>query len=278
MEPRAFSSAPVGTNFLIGGYTYSSGEVSLDPTIPVTDVETKIHVGSVGYSRAFDLQGRSASAAIILPYYDASITGNVGGDQRRAIRSGIGDTRFRLAANVFGSPALSPKDFVMRTPTTTIGVSTTVIAPTGEYDSRQLINIGTNRWAFKPEIGISQPFGDWFFEGTAGVWLFTNNHDFYGGRERKQGPMHSFQLHAGYTLAPGLWLAANANYWAGGQTTIDGVENDDRQSSSRYGLTLSLPISDRFSAKLAWSDGLTTRVGGNFETVLAVLQYRWFDS
>ena len=278
MEPRAYSISPVGTNFLLGGFAHSSGEVSLDPSIPITDVNAKIDTALVGYSRSFALAGRSANGSILLPYLDANITGNVGDDAREVNRSGVGDLRLRFAVNLLGGPALTPEEFAKRVPETALGVSASVVAPTGEYNSTHLINIGANRWAFKPDIGITQPIGDFFVEGSAGVWLYTDNNDFYGGMERKQDPIGSFQLHTGYNFRPGLWLAFNANYWEGGQTTVDGDKKDDQQSSSRYGVTLTVPISAGFSAKVAWSNGLTTRVGGNFDTLLAVLQYRWLDT
>ncbi|MFM0006788.1 hypothetical protein PQR57_38140, partial [Paraburkholderia dipogonis] len=58
---------------------------------------------------------------------------------------------------------------------------------------------------------------------------------------------------------------------------INGVENQDLQSSTRYGITLSVPLAAQWSTKLAWSRGLTTRIGGNFQTVAVALQYRWFN-
>ena len=143
--------------------------------------------------------------------------------------------------------------------------------------SSRFINIGANRWAFKPELGVSQPFGNWFLcEASAGVWLFTDNDNFQG-RRRSQEPLAVYQLHAGYTFRPGLWLAGNYGYYVGGRTAVDGVENDDAQRNSRVGLVLSLPVSSSWSTKLAWSKGTVVRAGGDFRTLTLALQYRWFD-
>jgi hypothetical protein len=161
MEPRAYSNAPIGTNFVLAGYGNSSGEVSLDPSVPITDIDAKIHNGTVGYSRFFSLLGRTASAGLLLPYFDANITGNVGEEAREVNREGIGHMRFRVAINLLGGPALTAEEFAKRMPDTTVGLSLSVIAPTGVYASKYLINIGTNRWAFKPEIGLAQPIGNW---------------------------------------------------------------------------------------------------------------------
>ena len=94
-----------------------------------------------------------------------------------------------------------------------------MLAPTGQYDPQRLVNISSNRWAFRPEIGPSQPFGSWFAETSAGVWLFTDNNNFFGGHVRSQAPIEEIQIHGGYTFRPGLWLAADATYYTSGETS-----------------------------------------------------------
>lgn len=185
--------------------------------------------------------------------------------------------KLRFTENLFGSPALMPDEFAQREPTTTLGVSLTVLAPTGDYDSAHLINISSNRWPFKPEIGLSQPIGGWFSDAAAGVWVFTDNTAFFRGHVRRQDALWVFQLHAGYNFRPGLWLAADGTYYTGGETSINGVAAHDVQAVSRYGLTLSVPLAEEFSAKLAWSSWLTAHKAGNFDTFGVTLQYRWFD-
>ena len=161
----------------------------------------------------------------------------------------MGDTKLKCTVNLMGAPALGMSEFMRRKPQTTFGASLTVSAPTGEYHSDKLINVGTNRWALKPEIGVSHPVGRWTFEAIAGAWFFEDNDDFFGGRHREQEPLASVQAHVSYTFRPRLWLALNATYYDGGRSTLDGVEKDDRQSNSRYGLTLSVPIAQRQSLK-----------------------------
>jgi hypothetical protein len=84
-------------------------------------------------------------------------------------------------------------------------------------------------------------------------------------------------LHSGYTFRPGLWIAADLGYAAGGRTSVNDVPGEDRQANVRYGVTFSLPIARGWSTKLAYSHGLVTRAGGNFTSIALTLQYRWFD-
>ncbi|MGO8920195.1 MAG: transporter [Stellaceae bacterium] len=277
LEPRAYSPAPIGTNFLVAGYTRTTGGVSLVPSIPVTGVEASINTGLLGYDRTFGLAGRTASAGVLLPYVNGDLSGQVGEQGRQISRSGLGDLALRFTANLYGDPALTPAEFARREPTTTIGAALTIVAPTGDYNPQHLINIGANRWAFKPEIGLEQPIGNWFVNAVSAVWLFGDNTSFVGDNVRSQNPLWNFELDAGYVFRPGLWLAASGTWYTGGETSLNGVADGDSLANSRYGLTLSVPVAQGLSAKVAWSSWLTGRFGGQFNTIGFTLQYRWFD-
>jgi hypothetical protein len=277
LEPRAYSPNPVGANFIVTGVGSSTGDVLFDPTTPFDDVAADLNNAVVGYGRAFGAFGRSASALLAVPYVWGEISGNIGEDRRAITRSGLADTRLKLSINLLGGAALSPAEFAARMPSTIVAASLTVAAPTGEYEPTKLVNIGSNRWAFKPEVGLSQPIGRWFLEASAGVWLFTDNDDFFGGRRREQDPIAAVQAHVSYTFRPRLWLAADATYYEGGRTTVDGLGNADLQANARVGVTLAVPIGVRHALKLAWSEGATTRIGGDFSNYAIAWQYTWFD-
>ena len=158
-------------------------------------------------------------------------------------------------------------EFARRKPQTTLGASLTVSAPTGEYHSDKLINVGTNRWALKPEIGLSHPVGRWTLEAIAGAWFFQDNDDFFGGHHREQDPLASVQAHVGYTFRPRLWLAFNATYYDGGRSTIDG--DCERRSAVELALrahAFGAGRAQRQSLKLNWNDGASTRIGSDFST------------
>ncbi len=281
LEPRAFSPNPTGLNFLVASYSRMEGGVLFDPSVPITDVEARLNAAGIGYGHTFALFGRSATALVAMPYVWGNISGQVESSSGQMYgeisRSGLADTSFQLSVNLLGGPALSPQEFVQRTPETTLGASLLVTAPVGQYDSSKLINIGTNRWGFRPQIGVSKPIGKFYLECYAGVWLYTDNDNFFGGAHQSQDPIANIQLHASYTFRPRLWLALDATGYRGGQTTVNGVPKANLQENSRVGVTLSLPVSMRQSVKLAWSDGATTRVGATFRTLALAWQYSWAD-
>jgi hypothetical protein len=277
LEPRAYSASPIGANFALLGYSWSGGQVLVDESLPVSNVESRIGTLIAGYSRTFGLAGRASSLAVTVPWVWGTMSGDVGETRRTIERVGSGDVRLRWAVNLLGGPALSPAEFAKWKQRTTLGASLSVVAPTGEYDATKLVNIGSNRWSFKPELGVSIPLGNWFVEASAGVWLFTDNDEFFGGLRREQDPLALLQLHGGYQFRPGFWIAADANYYRGGSSTVGGIAKDDLQANSRYGLTLSVRLAPGLSAKLATATGLTTRTGADYNTVLLAVQYLWID-
>jgi hypothetical protein len=276
MEPRAYSPAPIGTQFVLLGYAHQSGDVLLDSSLPLKDVSIKFNLASVGYGRTFDLAGHQASAAVLVPYIWGTAKGLVFENQVNVRRSGGGDIRVRFSTLLKGGAALSPKEIVQRKPTTLIGASVVIVVPSGQYDPQRLVNPGSNRWAFKPEIGVSKPQGRWTLEGTAGVWLFTPNNSFLGNSRRTQKPMASFSGNIVYTLRRRMWVSGNATFFTGGSTVLNGTANSDRQRNARVGATFSLPLNGRQSLKVAWAKGVTTRIGGNLNTIAFAWQYAWF--
>jgi hypothetical protein len=278
IEPRSYSPAPTGVNFLIGALGNSTGNVLTDPALPVQNVNAEINALALGYGRTFGLFGRSANLALVAPIVRAHVSGDVGEDRRTVTREGLGDTRLRLGVNLLGGPATTPREFAQREPKTTLGFSLTVSAPTGEYAADRLVNLSTNRWAAKTEFGLVHPVGKWYLEAYAGAWFFGNNDEFLGAHTRSQDPLTSVQAHVSYTFRPRLWLAFDATFYSGGRTTVDGKHNSDRQENSRGGVTFSLPVGKKYSLKTSWSRGASARAGSNFSTFGLGLQYTWMDA
>lgn len=261
LEPRAYANIPVGLNFLIAGYGYSEGGVATDPSLPLEDTNIQLHGAVFAYARSLDVGGRSGKFDVVVPYAWLSGSAKVVGQPRKREVGGFADPRFRFSLNLYGAPALSLSEFADYKQNIIIGASLQVAAPLGQYDSSKLVNIGTNRWSIKPELGVSKALGPLTLDVAAGVTFYTDNDDFFGGHTREQAPVYSVQGHLIYNFGRGVWGALDRTYYTGGRTTLDGVEDNDLLESSRLGLTLSLPVSIHNSIKLYASTGVSTRTG-----------------
>ncbi|MDZ7612399.1 MAG: transporter [Flavobacteriaceae bacterium] len=278
LDPRAYVNIPVNATIVISGLTFSKGDVLLDPSLPIEDLDATVESASLGVSHTFSLFGQTAQALAVLPYSWAQLTGKIDGLERDKNLNGIGDMRFRLSVLLLGGKAISLSDFSKQTNRTILGASISLVAPTGEYDSDKLINLGTNRWSFKPELALSQRMGDRrMLDVYSGVWLFTENDSFYPGKsERKQDPLYSFQTHLSYNINPRMWAAFDATYYVGGQSSVNDEYNDDRQSNARLGATLVFPVAKWNSVKIAYSQGAIIRTGADFKTFSVGWSRTWF--
>jgi hypothetical protein len=276
LDPRAYSPMPTGLNFVGVSPLYSSGGVVTDPTLPVTNVTAHVYAVPPYYGRSFGVLGRVASVTVSVPYAWAHAEGDVKDVHGSVDRSGLLDSQLRLGVLLLGCPALTPQQFAGRKPGATLGASVSVTAPLGQYDASKLINLGTNRWSFKPELGLSQPVRDWVFELYAGVTLFETNDAYYGGKSRSQDPLTSLQTHVVRNVTRTVWAAGDFTYYNGGVTRVAGQPPSQRQDNTRIGVTFAVPAGRNQSLKLAWAQGVSTRVGSSFQTISLGWQLRWF--
>lgn len=276
LEPRSYSASPIDSNFAVGVLSNSTGTVPLDPSLPLSDVRPAINTAILSFTDTFRLGQRTANWAVSVPYLGGHVSAVFSGQPQAFSRYGFADFRARFGVNLLGR-ALTPTEFARRKPSTTLGISMTVIMPTGTYDRTQLINPGSNRWTFKPEIGLEQPMGKWFTDLSAGLWVFGENTDYLGGQVLRQAPLDIFQFHTGYTFRQNQWLAVDANYYSGGATSTNGSTAINSLANSRYGVTFSQPLGSNLSTKVSWSRWLSGRFGQKFSTIAAALQYLWFN-
>ena len=136
LEPRAYSNAPVGFNFLVLGYAYSHGAMSTEPTLPLSNAQLKIDTAVLAYARSLDLWGKSGKLDLILPLSRLAGTATYAGTEIERNASGVGDPRARLSVNLYGAPALSLQDFASYDQDLVVGASVQVSAPGGQYDPK----------------------------------------------------------------------------------------------------------------------------------------------
>jgi hypothetical protein len=275
LEPGAYWPIPRGVNIVtaIGGINW--GDVAFEPSLPVEDAAATIATSAFAYTRAFGLAGRSANAMAMLPVVGGHLSGLYFGEHTVVDRFGLADPKFKFAMNLYGAPAMIPAEFAKYRPRLIVGASVTVMTPLGQYDPAKLVNLGTNRWSFKPEIGLSRTYGKWMVEGMAGTWLFTDNTNFAGGRTRAQEAIVLLQAHLTYRFTRVMWLAADGNYFRGGTTTIGGKQNIDFQNNSRIGATFSKSLARGHAMRASLSRGAFTTIGARFTSLAVGYNFAW---
>lgn len=277
LTPRAYWPAPVGTDVLVLGYQRNTGDIVVDPSLPITGVSSEIDYFQVSYQRAFSLYGRTATVQLSQPYSEGMTEGFVGDEYRERTTTGLVDTRLRFAVNLIGAPAMDAAGFraLRQNPRTIVGASVVVQAPTGSYEDDKVINIGTNRWAIKPALGMIVPLRrTWLFEAEIGAWFFADNDNFLG-ETREQDPILALELHLVKRVRPGFWLSLDANYYTGGETHIGSDIQDNLQRNSRAGLTIAVPLKRGIALRGSYSSGVATRSGGDFDLFSLGLMYIW---
>jgi len=274
IEPRAYSNAPVGVNFAIVGYVFTRGGLNFDASVPITDANLSTSNMVFAYARVLDIGGRTAKFDVIAPYTRLFGSADYAGAPIERAVSGFARPAFRLSVNLYGSPALQLREFAGWKQDLIVGASLQVSPPWGQYDDTRIVNIGTNRWTIKPEIGVSKARGPWTFELQAAASFFGDNQDFLGSRERSQDPIYSLQGHVIYGFRSGKWISLDVTGFAGGRSRVDDILGNDLQQNWRAGLIFAMPVDRRNSIKFSASSGVSARTGNNFDALGFAWQHR----
>ena len=280
LEPRRWSHLPTGTNFLGGGYAYTEANILFDPVLRIEDAEMEMHTWTVKFIRTFELFQKSARIDLTQAYQEGRWTGLLNGAPASIKRRGLSDSILRFAINVYGAPPLEGKEFAAYRAKvdveTIFGTALVVHLPTGDYMNDKLINLGTNRFTFRPQLGVVHNRGKWSFELTGAVWLYTENNDFFNGSKLEQDPYFTAQTHLIYSFRPGLWASASAGYGDGGKSTINGVEKNDRKKNLAWAFSFGFPITRQLGVKVAY---LATRtqesIGQDSDSIGAAFSIFW---
>ncbi len=270
LSPRAYWPAPRGTQLFLVGYSYSWGDVVTDLSLPVVGVDSKINTGVLGYVQTLSLWGHTSNIVVEVPYSWGTTKGTLVGQPARRDVSGLGDVAVTLSVTLLGAPAMNPAEFqeLRRNPRQILGASLKLVAPTGDYEKDKLINVGTNRWAVKAELGYATPIrAKWIVELELGAWYIEDNDEFLG-TTREQAPIVAFESHLIRAIKSGSWVSLDFNHYGGGRTTVGGVRRADLQRNTRFGATVAHAITNRHVIKASYSTGVVTASGGDFEILL----------
>ncbi len=279
-EPRKWNHLPMGTNFAGVGYVYTEADIFVDPVILLEDVEMELQTWAGKYIRTFELFDKSARIDFTQAYQEGEWTGLLDGVPSTASRSGWSDTFLRFAVNLYGAPPLSGKEFTTyRSETnieTIVGMALTVRLPTGEYMKDKLINLGKNRFTFRPQLGVIHTRSKWTAEVTSEVAFYTENDEFFNGNTLEQEPLYIIHGHLIHKFRPGLWVGASIGYDYGGENSVNGIDRDDTKQNIAWAFSFAYPI-NRYSGINVKYIGTRTQesTGLDSETLAAGLSILW---
>ncbi len=274
LEPRRWSHLPINTNFFGIAYAYTDADIGFDPVIKLEDVTMELDTWAAKYIRTFALFDKTARLDLLQAYQKGRWYGKLDGVSAKTSRSGWSDTVLRFAVNLYGAPPLEGKQYAAyRAGTkieTIVGAGLSIQLPTGDYMDDKLINLGTNRFTFRPQVGVVHTRGKWSLETTAFVALYTDNNDFFNGRKLEQEPLYTVHSHLMYTFRPGLWAGASGGYDYGGISTVDGDTKDDRKQNLIWALSFGFPLHRYLGVKISYIGTRTQESTGSDSDSFAI--------
>jgi hypothetical protein len=259
---------------LVSGYSYATGDVLFDNSIPIEDADSRVNTGILAYAQTISLWGRTSNFLVELPYAWGKTKGLLNGEPAKRDFSGTGDLGVTLNVNLRGAPSMTREDFLAfrANPRPLIGVSLKVVAPTGQYYNDRVVNVGANRWAARAKLGaifLLKP--KLVLELSASAWFFGDNDEFVTGR-KEQDPIFAIETNLIKRIRPGLWASLDLTYYKGGRQVVDGNPLRDEQNNLKVGGTLAVPFRRRHAIKVGYANGVVTRYGNAFDQILVSYQ------
>jgi hypothetical protein len=256
-QARDWQNIPKDLNLVMGYYVWADSDRSIDSSLPISDAKIEANIALARVGRSFAIGSHSAAVQFIIPY--AWLDGKVEGTSIEQKRDGIADITGIFAYNILGGPALSLEEFTKWQPETFLTGSLWISAPLGKYSNDHLINTGTNRWSFKPELSFGHPFGKSWIEANVFGQFYTTNTDYLGHNDLDQKPMLGAELHYSYSVLPSLWLSADAYYNYGGATEINDGDSNGKQSTLKLGAGLGFNFSPAASTVISYAHTVAKR-------------------
>ncbi len=275
-DPHSYDDTPVGTNQIEIAYAYARANASIDTSLIVSGARFDLNQETITYTRYFGFLHRLIWVEAGVPLAD--LNGSLSGTSLQSSTVGTGDSSYTVAALLEGGPALSVAQFASYRPITTVGVSLTITAPTGQYDPHQVLNLGSDRWSFKPEIAISHPFGTeqkWEVEGYANSFFFTDNTSYRGREILRQRALPGLEGHISYSFIDRLWASLDARYSFRGSTFINGVNEDNAQQNFSLGSEVNLSLNSRNSLVFEFAKSLLHKNGPASSGFAVKYHYSW---
>lgn len=273
LEPRRWSHLPTGLNIVAASASLMDGHIYFDPVMQIEDGKFELYTLGTGYIRTFEWLGRSSRIDFTVPYAYGRWDGLVEGVYTSIRRHGFADPRIRLSMKLLGSPPLKGRAFmdyrVKNQVNTSVGIALSLSIPTGEYYPELLINLGRNRYAVRPSLGILHTRDAWEFELTGSLSLFSDNDAYFPDHLLEQDPLWFIQGHVIRSFTGGKWVSFSAGFSYGGEAHLDGRSLGNTERTRFVALSYGMPLSRNQSIKFSLINAETNVILGTDSNALA---------
>ena len=275
-DAHNYDNTPLGLNQVELSYSYVRGSASIDTSLAITGAKLNLHQGTISYTRYFGVANRLTWASAGVPI--AGLIGEVTGTGIKGSVAGAGDSSYQLGALLRGGPALSTSQFESYKPATMLGISLTITAPTGLYEATKILNLGADRWSFKPEVALSHPFGSeqkWQVDAYGNAYFYTHNTSYHGREILRQEPLPGFEGHISYAVNEKLWASLDTRYSFRGSTLVNGAPQDNSQQNFIFGSEVNVALNARNSLAFQFAKALVHRNGPALSGCSVKYDYTW---
>lgn len=143
------------------------------------------------------------------------------------------------------------------------GITPFLILPTGQYDNNNLLNLGENRSKLTLQAGYITGLGKNVSLDLVGdVTLYGHNKEFGASKATlKQDRSFQGQAHLRYHVTPSFDLRAAVSKTVGGETSVNGMEQGDRASTTKVSLGASYFLQPTVQLLATYGRDLSVRDG-----------------
>lgn len=275
-DPHSYDNSPTGINQLELSYAYLHANASIDTSLIVTGAKFNLNQGTIDYTRYFGSFHRLMWVEASVPV--AGLSGSIRGTNIHGSTTGAGDSSYGVGTLLKGGPALDVAQFENYKPVTILGVNLTMTAPTGSYERGKVLNLGSNRWSFRPEFALSHPFGPeqkWQLDAYANIYLYTDNTSYHGNQILRQQPLPGFEGHVSYSFTDSFWAALDTRYSFLGATFVNGADQDNAQQNFIVGSEMNISLSRRNSLAFVFAKVLVHHNGPTAAGFSVKYNYTW---
>lgn len=129
--------------------------------------------------------------------------------------SGLADPRFSLTVWPISEPDKNHY----------LGLTAMVLAPLGEYQKKDAINIGENRWQAVMLLGWTKALGEhWIIDVSPEIALYGDNHRYLGNNKLSQDVSYALTGYLRYRINTNNQLMLGAQWNEGGSMEVNGAD------------------------------------------------------